>query len=293
MVSGGNHRSYKSHRSYRTYTTYVLVIAVFFIFRDTSAQSLDTTHATIYDPSEISNEIFLRTDEDVFGEQLQFLADDIERIASRNISLFTATRNDLLAIPALTDLDVSDILTNRKSGTPISKDIMQRLQYFIKAATVSLQYHIFLRTRIEFDPNAYKESVYQNDTYHGSPVKTSSRLIAKTDDFLFSITQSKEAGDPEFFDFVSGNFAIARPVMITDDVSVSQCVLGDYSLSFGSGLLFSNGVSQAPVRDIHAVVEPHSSGINPYMSSSAFRFFRGVASEITSGVFSAAGFFLR
>ncbi len=113
----------------------------------------------------------------------------------------------------------------------------------------------------------------------------------KSDGILFSLTEAKNPGEPLYFDHLSGCIAITKPISISEDVSLSKCVLGDYSLSFGSGLLLTSGYSQMPTSNVSAGAVPHIGGIKPYISSSGFRYFQGIAAEITSGMFSAAGFF--
>jgi hypothetical protein len=230
--------------------------------------------------------------EDIYGQQLQFLTDDIERMLSAPIHLQTASWRDLQAIPTLTDLDIYHILQYRKNGSPLSADILSRSRHYITTQTsVSPEPVFSIRTRVEIDPSAYKEAVYQNGTYEGSPLKTSTRITAKTDDIFFSVTEAKNSGEPLYFDHVTGCLGIVKPISITEDVSVSQCVLGDYSLSFGNGLLFTGGYSQLPSSEVNASLEPRSSGIKPYISSSTYRYFQGAGAELTSGMFSAAGFF--
>lgn len=216
------------------------VLFIFFCGGKAFTQILgDSAHAfDLPDESQIANEIFLKTTEDNFAEQLQFIADDLERMS-----------------------------------------------------LASSHSRLLIRSRVVLDPEASEEDVYQSGSYRGSPVKTVSRIIAKNDDVLFSLTQAKAAGEPLFFDHLSGCFALRRSVAITEDVSLAKSVLGDYSLSFGNGLLFSNGYNLFPSREVNNNVVPRSNGIKPYISSSSFLYFRGAAAELHSGIFSVSGFF--
>ena len=252
--------------------------------------SIESTRG-IYDPSQISNEIFLRTDEVTLSDELQFLSDDIERIASHRILLSTATWKELQQIPTLTDLDISTILRNRKDGSPLSNEIKGDTKIFLRKNASSPDLHIVFRSSVVLDPDAYKEAVYQSGSYEGSPVKTVSRFVAKNNDILFSLVEAKNPGEPLYFDHLTGCFALVHALPVTDDVSVSKLVLGDYSLSFGSGLLFTSGYGQISTKKVNLNAEPHSGGIQPYISSSSYRYFRGAASEVTSGIFSLSGFF--
>ncbi|MFI5262962.1 MAG: hypothetical protein ACHQM6_00445 [Candidatus Kapaibacterium sp.] len=263
------------------------------VFAQTFIGPSDSTEAVrkIYDPSEISNETFHLTDEATFGDQLQFLYDDIERIASHPLSLETASWKDLQQIPTLNDLDIYRILSARKEITALPSDISESLEGFVKNTSAKTKEHISLQTMAVLDPDASQQSVYQNGSYHGSPVKTVSRIVAKNDDVLLSFVEAKDPGEPLYFDHLTGCFAITHSISITDDLSLSKFVAGDYSLSFGNGLLFSNNYTQLSSKRVTLNPATRSDGIQPYVSSSSSRFFRGAAAEVRSGILSVSGFF--
>ncbi len=245
----------------------------------------------LYDASQISNEIFSLIGEDNFGDELQFISDDIERIALRPILQSLATWKDLQQVPTLSDLDIFRILKNPKDGSPLNSDILNSTRIFLKKKNSVAKKNISLRTRVVVDPAAHNLTAYQNGSYQGSPLKTMTRLVVKNDDILLSFVEAKDPGEPLYFDHLTGCFAIIHPLSITEDVSLSKLVLGDYSLSFGEGLLFSKGFAQRSGKEVILNPVSHSSGIQPYISSSSYRYFRGAASEITSGIFSLSGFF--
>ena len=66
----------------------IFFVSVIFASGETFAQAytapLDSMEFVreLYDPSLLSNEVFLRTPDDLFGDELQFISDDIARIAS-------------------------------------------------------------------------------------------------------------------------------------------------------------------------------------------------------------------
>jgi len=281
-------------RCYRHFTKYTLLIVISLFSQPAFSQTDSLLRQvefkrTLPDESLISSQTFIGTDEDIFGEQLQFIVDDMERIAMHPVQLQNATWQDLQNIPTLSGLDIAEIIHSKQNNIPLGSDILHKVRSFTRNSSDAES--ISFRTRAVLDPEAHNESVYQNGTYQGNPIKTSSRLIAKTDGILFSMTEAKDPGEPLYFDHLTGCAAIYNPVAITDDISLPQCVIGDYSLSFGQGLLFSSGYSPMPHRNVNASIEPHTSGIQPYISSSSFRYFRGAGSEVRSGSISASGFF--
>ena len=153
----------------------------------------------LYDPSQISNEMFHLTDEVTLGDQLQFISDDIERIASHPISLGDATWKDLQQVPTLTDPDIYHILKNRNDGSPLASDILSSERIFVERTGAASHQHVSLRSRVVLDPDALQESVYQSGAYHGSPVKTVSRILIKNDDILLSFVEAKRSGRADVF----------------------------------------------------------------------------------------------
>src|SRR2546421_10486592 len=108
--------------------------------------------AELYDPSQINNDLLLRIDENTVGEELQFIADDIERIASHPLLVKDATWQTLQTIPTLTGLDAFRILKNRKDGYPLSRDVLYRSQDFITTSSPSSHPNFLLRSRLVLDP---------------------------------------------------------------------------------------------------------------------------------------------
>ncbi len=117
--------------------------------------------------------------EEIFGEQLQFLTDDIEQTFRSPFLLRTASWKDLQTIPTLTDLDIYRILKNRNEGKPTEADISERSAYFIAKFPSRSKSHFSLRSRVILDPDADKQAVYQNGMYRGTPIKTTTRILAK------------------------------------------------------------------------------------------------------------------
>jgi len=275
----------------------LICLSVIFVCGEVHAQSyaapedsLRSVHL-LYDPSEISNGAFLLTNEVTSGDELQFLYDDIERIASHPLTLGTASWKELQQISSLSDLDIYKILKFRKEINALSDDITSNMRGFVQDSPSQTKQHVSLRTRVVLDPDASDQSEYQGGLYHGSPMKTISRIVAKNDDILLAFVEAKDPGEPLYFDHLTGCFAITHLVPITDGLTLSKFAAGDYFLSFGSGLLFSGSNARLSTRRVTLNPSPRSNGIQPYISSSSFRYFRGAAAEITSGILSISGFF--
>src|SRR5579864_1283842 len=132
------------------HATGFLLLGVFFPFGTLCAQtyappadSIDAIRG-LYDPSTISNEIFLRTSEDAYGDELQFIYDDIERMASHPVVIGEATWKDLQQIPSLTDLDIYQLLKSRRDSNALGNDVTASSHIFVKRTRISSHQHVSL-----------------------------------------------------------------------------------------------------------------------------------------------------
>src|SRR5438105_3908090 len=80
----------------------------------------DTLAADIFDMSLIGNQSFLRIDENTFSQELQFIVDDMERIATHPLKLETATWKELQRIPTLDGSDMISIFHSKRDKNLLS-----------------------------------------------------------------------------------------------------------------------------------------------------------------------------
>jgi hypothetical protein len=148
-----------------------------------------------------------------------------------------------------------------------------------------------IRSSLYLDPNASTANEYTSHLYRGTPIKTMTTLRYHTNDFTVGITQAKGAGEPMYFDHIGGNISFTNPISLASSVTIKKFVLGDYSLSFGEGLLFNNSLSQRKSADAITPIIRRPRGISPYYSSSDYQFFRGGATSLRIGVVSIDAFY--
>lgn len=124
---------------------------------------------------------------------------------------------------------------------------------------------------------------YGRPAYEGSPLGCYLRYRFESMGRLrWGITAEKDPGEAFFkgsrkdgFDFYSFHFAIK------DVGRIRTLALGDYSLSYGQGLVFSNGGRGAPADP--CMILTYGNGIRPYTSAGESGFFRGAAISIALG----------
>lgn len=243
---------------------------------------------------DIYQDAFTHTeDDDRFLNSAEVYTELIDLMTNYPLMLVDPTRISLSSIPTLTDIDINRFLSLHKSYTANSERTLERsvLTRYLVTRSPSRTPLVDVRSRVTVDPNAHNDEEYIENTYHGSPVKLYNRLLINTDDVRFAMLQAKSAGEPLFFDQVSLHLELAQPYVLSEDIQIRNLVLGDYSLSFGEGLAMQSGVLQMKSRDAILPASRRMSGLHSYLSSSAYRYFRGVTSTIDVGSLAITPFY--
>lgn len=111
--------------------------------------------------------------------------------------------------------------------------------------------------------------------YLGSPAQYYERFGYRSDHISMNLTQEKDAGEvlsgPQHFDYQSIHLSIR------DTGLIRALVVGDYSLSFGQGLVVQGGGSFGKGRDVTGLFRGTGRGIKPYRSSYESGYHRGAA----------------
>ncbi len=242
----------------------------------------------------IYQDAFSHTEDDErFLNSAEVYTEFVEKMMNYPLMLLDPSRISLQNIPTLTDVDINRFLSQFKKNVILADRALERsilTRYLVTRKSYNAPL-IDIRSRISIDPNAHEEEEYIENTYQGSPVKLYNRLLINTNGVRFAILQAKSAGEPLFFDQVSLHLELAKPYVLTEDIQVRNLVLGDYSLSFGEGLALQSGVLQMKSRDAILPASRRMSGLRSYLSSSAYRYFRGVTSTIDIGSFSVTPFY--
>lgn len=139
--------------------------------------------------------------------------------------------------------------------------------------------------RMQFTPEEKSgySTRYGRPAYEGSPLGCYLRYRFESMGRLrWGITAEKDPGEPFFkgsrkdgFDFYSLHFAIR------DVGRIRTLALGDYSLSYGQGVVFSNGGRGTPADP--CMILTYGNGIRPYTSVGESGFFRGAAVSLAIG----------
>jgi hypothetical protein len=227
----------------------------------------------------------------------------LQDLAMNPVDLNTADMNGLLKIPAINDRIARSIITYRDHIKPfesvkevqnvkgIGKITYQKIKPFITIGSSRnfrkimvrdphywtykghLVYINRLRTILQ-KPLGYR-NISQRTHYAGNRMKYYQKIAWQSPHLSLHITQQKDAGEKMDgklgFDYTSFSLALRN------NKRLHEIVIGDYSLSFGQGLLLWNGfgfgkgssVVDGPVR--------YGRGLHSYGSSDENHFLRGIA----------------
>ncbi|MCW9706045.1 ComEA family DNA-binding protein [Fodinibius salsisoli] len=114
--------------------------------------------------------------------------------------------------------------------------------------------------------------------YRGSPMKYYQRFGYQSDHLSMNFTQEKDAGEqlsnPARFDHQSWHLALE------DNGLLQMIAVGDYSLSFGQGLVLWNGGVFGKGSDVIGAANRKGRGIKPYTSAQETNYYRGAAATV-------------
>ncbi len=233
------------------------------------------------------------------GEQLtQFLED----LASNPININSAGVSELLQIPGFNLIIARAVIDYRKTKPfesvneilevrGVGSVTLQRMRPYITIGGVNERFRNFYTSpgywlsgnKFEaisrFQQNLEdQEGFIRPDStggYLGNPVKYYQRFRMQSDHLSINLTQEKDAGEQltgiSDFDYNSWHLAL------TENGNLKSLVIGDYSLSFGQGLVIWTGGAFGKGREVTGTISKNERGLRAYGSAQETDFFRGVA----------------
>lgn len=273
---------------------------IFFVPILVFGQERDSTRSDIQEDIEEAVEIFDPQDTEFSTEQLtQYL----QELAENPININRAGVNALLQVPGLNFKTARAIIDYRTNVKPFeSTEELNEVSGIGRVTFEKMRPYVTIGNGLELSKSLYTDykywtndgrfqafSRYQRDLqeargykmspeeggYIGSVVKYYQRLGYQSDHISMNITQEKDAGeqltDPLHFDHRTWHIALE------DNGNLQMLVGGDYSLSFGQGLVLWNGTAFGKGSDVTGSASRNGQGIDPYTSAQETNFYRGGA----------------
>lgn len=277
-----------------------LVISGILFPRQLFAQEADTVRTQIERDLERALEEIDPEESDLDMEEL---VDFLENLATNPININRASVDDLMQIPGLNFRLAQNIVQYRSNIAPFSSvDDLVDVDGLGTAALSRIRPYITVGTGLELsrdlylNPNywtnngrfegysRYQQTIQEQEGYLrpdslggflGSPAKYYQRFRYTSNHLSLNITQDKDPGEtlngPADFDYTSWHIGV------NDVGNLQNLVIGDYSISFGQGLLLWSGGAFGKGRDVTNGVSKNERGIRPFTSAQEAIGFRGVA----------------
>jgi hypothetical protein len=231
----------------------------------------------------------------------QEILDDLTFLGQHPLAINSATKEEMQRLHFLSDIQIDNIIEFRtKTGQIFSlyematidgfnPELLQKLEPFISFEPVEKELHLkksdndlFVRSTRAFS-NA--EGGVKNPTYEGSMERYYLRFKHTSTDLEYGMVAEKDPGEAFFagsnkygFDYTGayGNFSLGS--------SGQRVFVGDYHVSFGQGLVASQGFSVGKSSETTQIFRS-AQGIRSSSSTDENQFFRGIASRLKFGQF--------
>lgn len=171
--------------------------------------------------------------------------------------------------PLPISLDTSETLLEKAAIVYESSsiDVLAESDATPRAGLLSLRSRLLGRTR---SPRGYQDS-----TYLGSSNKLYQRVrITPNKHLLLAALATKDPGESRLNDFSSAHFVVSNVGVI------KKCILGDYRVEIGQGLLLWRGYDFTKGVDVVTPVIRRPGGVLRGLTSDEVNFFRGGAIEV-------------
>lgn len=139
-----------------------------------------------------------------------------------------------------------------------------------------------LRSRAVLDPNANDERGAGSHSYLGTPVAMRSEIRLNAEPVRAGMSIQKDAWERSYADDWAGYVETLGPIPLWR-ASLDRVVLGNYRLSFGSGLMFGTGLSAISLRTDPSHDPADAFGVRHSMSPHAASPLLGAATELRLG----------
>jgi hypothetical protein len=176
--------------------------------------------------------------------------------------------NELYTIKGLPKYIINDI----KPFITISNSTIENVKTSPASPSLLKFDKVFFRSRYSVNLIDNNDTPYEN--YVGSKFKLYNKLTLQNKIGEAGIITEKDAGEKQFYDFISFHLLLKKISFI------QNLVVGDYELKFGQGLVLWGPFGFSKSTDAVFPTKMRESKILPYNGTNESRFFRGIATSI-------------
>ena len=239
-------------------------------------------------------EILLENLED---EAASELLEQIESFRENPMDLNQTDLNTLESFPLLSPIVLRSIYGERNQNGPfrswedfgkrlnLDQEILRQLKpYFIIESTSKKKTQLF-QSRFRFQKQIETSDGYRSGDYPGSPWKIVQRMaLLPKGRINGGIIMEKDPGETVLCDHFAGYISMDRIS------GIDQCLLGNFRLEFGQGLVLCGPYGYSKGADPTAPIRKHTGRVKGYASSNENSALTGVALTKTIYRFKISGF---
>jgi DNA uptake protein ComE-like DNA-binding protein len=216
------------------------------------------------------------------------LFDELSALEETPLNLNDVSEEDLQRIPGMTNLIASRIIIQRSIKPFQSKRELLSIQGISKDLYSTIKHYVVMRKNREnrdtfsflhrSSTELEKRKGFVTGEYPGSQIQVLNKIHGiynRDNQFVSSIdvgaVTKKDPGESNYTDFTSGYISCVVPSLS------SRCIIGDYQLETGEGLVFWSASAFSKGSNTIAPARKNGKGIHPYFSINENAFFRGIA----------------
>lgn len=242
-------------------------------------------------------------DSEAEDENLEEMLEYLQYLSEHPVSINHASLDDLMQVPGINLRLAQNIVDHRTSSGPFLRvgdllrvqgigpvTLARAAPYLTAADGTERPQALYLNPRYWTENSRFEgfsrfqrvleeqQGYTRPDTlggFTGSPVKYYQRFRYRSNHLSVNLTQDKDPGEPlahpADFDYTSWHIALL------DNGRLRSLILGDFSVSFGQGLLLWSGGVFGKGSDVIRSPNKNERGIQPYTSAMEMNGFRGIA----------------
>lgn len=262
-----------------------------------------------------------------------YMTDQLQDLLAKPINLNTATKEELLLLPGMTEILANNLMLHIKeygkltsiyelqAVTGFDAEMFNTLKYYaivkeagakdfsigkqhpagpsMKEMLAGAKQEVILRfvTDIETEKGYTDPTPGDSNRYLGDRNRYYLRYRMRYNRNLsVAMVAEKDQGEPLMWDAKTNYYGFdftSAHIAIQDFGKLKNLVVGDYNIQVGQGMLLSTGLGFGKGSESINSVKRQNRGISPTASVNENQFFRGAAATVATGDLYATGFFSR
>jgi hypothetical protein len=228
------------------------------------------------------------------------VVEDLEYLQANPIDILHTTYSQLITVPFISSILAEKILlftdsahvtdlSQLKRIPEITDELFTKISPFLAVDNSHMKGSLFspkyFRMRTRGKRRLQDQKGFTTKKYFGNEYQTYNRIWFGNESIETSFMFDKDAGELNRDGFAAGY------IMLRNIDFISKVVAGNYSLSVAQGLLTARNISVSKGDNVIAQVKMSTDKFTPSASTDEYRYYRGIAVELSTTNFSFIPFY--